>query len=178
MAKYDRLKTFDGTFIRVVIETPRGARAKFSYDAENKVFAYGHPMPAGISYPFDWGFIPSTLGEDGDPLDGLVIHEAASPPGIVMKCSLLGGLTLEQTEKGKTVRNDRYILCPQKEDAEDAEMTEGVPKTLRDEIQQFLLASVLGTDKKLQFRGRKNPQQALKGLKKGQKAFAKEKGSD
>jgi inorganic pyrophosphatase len=178
MPKYDRLPTFNEKFIRVVIETPRGARAKFSYDAENRVFTYSHPLPAGISYPFDWGFIPSTLGEDGDPLDGLVIHEAATAPGIVMKCSLLGVLAVEQTEKRETVRNDRYILCPHKEDAEDAQIADGVPKELRDEIEQFLAASVLGTDKKLKFQKWKNHKQALKGLKKGQKAFDKEKGSD
>jgi len=173
MPKYDRLPTFDDKFIRVVIETPRGAAAKFSYDADQGFFAYAHPLPAGISYPFDWGFIPSTLGEDGDPLDGLVIHQAASSPGIVIRCSLLGALTVEQTEKGETVRNDRYILCPQKQDAEDAEVARGVPKELRDEIEQFLQASVLGSDKKLAFKGWQTPDQALKGIKRGRKAFRK-----
>src|ERR1700743_3227716 len=171
MTKYDRLATFDKDFVRVVIETPRGAAAKFSYDADEKVFAYAHPLPAGISYPFDWGFIPSTLGEDGDPLDGLVIHEASGAPGIVMKCGLLGALTLEQTEDRKTMRNDRYILCPRKQDAEDANVTDGVPKRLRDEIEQFWQASVLGTGKKLKFLGWQQPAKALKGIKKGQKVF-------
>jgi inorganic pyrophosphatase len=173
MPKYDRLSTFDDKFVRVVIETPRGAAAKFSYSAEEGVFSYAHPLPAGISYPFDWGFIPSTLGEDGDPLDGLVIHQAASPSGIVMRCSLLGALTVEQTERGKTVRNDRYIFCPQKRDAEDAEVAKDVPKDLRDEIEQFLQASVLGSDKKLQFKGWQNPKKALAGIKRGRKAFRK-----
>jgi inorganic pyrophosphatase len=173
MPKYDRLPTFDDKFIRVVIETPRGAAAKFSYDPEEGVFAYSHPLPAGISYPFDWGFIPSTRGEDGDPLDGLVIHQAASSSGIVMRCSLLGALTVEQTEKDDTVRNDRYILCPQKQDAEDAEVAKGVPKDLRAEIEQFLQASVLGSDKKLAFKGWQTPEQAIKGIKRGRKAFRK-----
>jgi inorganic pyrophosphatase len=63
--KYDRLPTFDKSFIRVVIETPKGATVKLSYDSELKVFAYSNPLPVGISYPFDWGVIPSTLGDDG-----------------------------------------------------------------------------------------------------------------
>jgi len=117
MTKYDRLPAFDDGFIHVVIETPRGAAAKLSYDPDLKAFAYSHPLPAGISYPFDWGFIPSTQGEDGDPLDGMIIHQAASSPGIVMKCSLLGALSVEQTEKGESFHNDRYLLCPQKQDA-------------------------------------------------------------
>lgn len=175
MPSYDRLPTFDEEFIRVVIETPKGAAIKLSYDAELKVFGYSHPLPIGISYPFDWGFIPSTLGDDGDPLDGLVIHEAATAPGIVMKCSLLGALAVEQTEDGEKMRNDRYILCPQKQYAEDAAIADGVPKHLRAEIEQFLQASVLNSDKKLKFLGWKNPKKALKGLKQGQRAFVKER---
>jgi inorganic pyrophosphatase len=171
VTKYDRLATFDKTFIRVVIETPRGAAAKFSYDPEDRVFAYSHPLPAGISYPFDWGFIPSTLGEDGDALDGMVVHQAASAPGIVMKCALLGALAVEQTEKRKTVRNDRYIFCPQKQDAEDAAISDEVPKELREKIEQFLQASVLGSDKKLKFLGWKGSKAATRSIKKGQKAF-------
>jgi inorganic pyrophosphatase len=134
-------------------------------------------LPAGISYPFDWGFIPSTLGEDGDALDGMVIHQAASPPGIVMKCTLLGALAVEQTEKGKIVRNDRYIFCPQKQDAEDGGISEGVPKELREQIEQFLKASVLGSDKQLKFLGWKSSKAAMRGIKKGQKAFKRGTGS-
>jgi inorganic pyrophosphatase len=174
MMKYDRLPTFHENFIHVVIETPRGSAAKFGYDAEQCVFAYAHPLPAGITYPFDWGFIPSTHGEDGDPLDALVIHQASSPPGIVMRCSLLGALALEQTEKGETMRNDRFILCPEKQDAEDVEVAKGVPKELRKEIEQFLRASVLDSEKKLTFKRWKDPAEALKAIKKGRKAFSKD----
>ena len=175
MTKYDRLPAFDDGFIHVVIETPRGAAAKLSYDPDLKAFAYSHPLPAGISYPFDWGFIPSTQGEDGDPLDGMIIHQAASSPGIVMKCSLLGALSVEQTEKGESFHNDRYLLCPQKQDAEDAPATQGVPDELRQEIKQFLQASVLGSDKKLKFLGWQSAEQALTGIKKGQKAFKRKR---
>jgi inorganic pyrophosphatase len=178
MTKYDRLQTYDEEFIRVVIETPRGADAKFSYNPENKVFEFSHPLPAGISYPFDWGFIPSTLGEDGDALDGMVVHQATSAPGIVMKCTLLGALAVEQTEKRKMVRNDRYIFCPHKQDAEDAGISDGVSKELRDQIEQFLEASVLGSDKKLTFLGWKGSKAAMRGIKKGQKAFKNGADSD
>ncbi|MGO4840987.1 inorganic diphosphatase, partial [Rhizobiaceae sp. 2RAB30] len=78
--------------IRVVIETPRGAAAKLAFSAKRKVFEYTRPLPVGLTYPYDWGFVPSTLGEDGDPLDGLVIHEATSAPGVVIKCNLLAAL--------------------------------------------------------------------------------------
>ena len=92
-----------------------------------------------------------------------------------MKCSLLGALTVEQTEKGESFHNDRYLLCPQKQDAEDAPATEGVPDELRQEIKQFLQASVLGSDKKLKFLGWQSAEQALTGIKKGQKAFRRKR---
>ncbi len=75
--------------IRVVVETPRGTEAKLTYKPKKKLFEYTRPLPAGLAYPYDWGFLPSTLGDDGDALDGLVIHEAASAPGVVIKCDLL-----------------------------------------------------------------------------------------
>ena len=57
-------------------------------------------QPVGMTYPYDWGFIPSTLGEDGDPLDGLVIHQTATAPGIVIKCDLLGRLAGQAEGQG------------------------------------------------------------------------------
>ena len=108
----------------------------------------------------------------------MIIHQAASSPGIVMKCSLLGALSVEQTEKGETFHNDRYLLCPQKQDAEDGPATDGIPEELRRQIKQFLQASVLGSDKKLKFVGWQSAKQALKGIKKGQKAFKRKKKSD
>lgn len=177
MTKYDRLPTFDKSFIRVVVETPKGATVKLSYDPDLRMFSYSHPLPVGISYPYDWGFIPSTLGDDSDPLDGLVIHDAATAAGVVIRCALLGALAVEQTEDGEKMRNDRYILCPQKQDAEYKQITDGVPEDLRDEIEQFLLATVLNSDKKLKFLGWKNRKKALQGLKKGQKSFAKQNNS-
>ena len=80
MPDYLKLPTTTKGLVRVVIETPRGAAAKMAYDPAIQAFAYIRPLPVGMTYPYDWGFIPSTLGEDGDPLDGLVIHQAASAP--------------------------------------------------------------------------------------------------
>jgi inorganic pyrophosphatase len=175
MPDYIKLPTFSKTHIHLVIETPRGSAAKFSYDAEGGFFKLSHPLPAGITYPYDWGFIPSTLGEDGDPLDGLLIHEAACPPGLVIKCQVLGSLRVQQSEDGERFRNDRFLLCPVKEDAEDEdEVDGGISRKLKDEIQQFFLASVLNSDKKVKFKGWQNNKQALKAIKKGQKMFARQ----
>jgi inorganic pyrophosphatase len=172
MPNYAKLPTFFKSFIQLVIETPRGAAAKLSYDPERGIFQYSHPLPAGISYPYDWGFIPSTLGEDGDPLDGMVIHEASSAPGVVIKCQLLGSIRIEQSEEGETFRNDRFLLCPVKEDAEDQrEVADGLPRDLKKEIEQFFQASVLNSKKKIKFKGWQSADDALAAIKKGKKAF-------
>ena len=67
---------------------------------------------AGLSYPYDWGFIPSTKAEDGDPLDVLVIHDAQTFPGVVLRCRPVGILEVEQQSEGKKERNDRVFAVP------------------------------------------------------------------
>ena len=177
MPDYLKLPTTPNGLIRVVIETPRGAAAKIAYDPAIQAFGYVRPLPVGMTYPYDWGFIPSTLGDDGDPLDGLVIHQAASVPGIVIKCDLLGALRVKQKDPGgEALRNDRYVLCPHKEDAPDEPVaTDHVPDKLRREIEQFFLSSVLGTGKTVKFRGWQNADEARRAIKKGMKAFAAHK---
>lgn len=166
------LPTMTNGLIRVVVETPRGSAVKLAYDPSSEIFEYVRPLPVGMTYPYDWGFIPSTLGEDGDPLDGLVLHEAATAPGVLIKCDLLGSLQVEQEEQGgKTLRNDRYILRPRKEGAEDERMAPEIPEHLRREIEQFFLSSVLGTGKAIKFKGWQTTGDALNAIKAGAKAF-------
>ena len=126
MARYHTLPTFSQGLIRVVVETPKGAAAKFTYEPKADVFEFGRALPAGLIYPYDWGFIPSTVGADGDALDGLVVHHTVTAPGIVIHCRLLGALMVEQTEEGRALRNDRFVLYPAKESADDAAQS-GVP---------------------------------------------------
>ena len=174
MPDYLKLPTTTNGLVKVVIETPRGAAAKIAYDPANKTFGYVRPLPVGMTYPYDWGFIPSTLGEDGDPLDGLVIHQAATAPGIVIKCDLLGALRVKQKDEGgATLRNDRYILCPRNEDAADELIAaDRVPEDLRREIEQFFRSSVLGTGKTIKFKGWQDAKEARRSIQKGMKAFA------
>jgi inorganic pyrophosphatase len=79
-----------GGDVYVVIETPRGSAAKLEFDPELQAFTLSKPLMLGLSYPHDWGFIPSTKGEDGDPIDVLVLHDAATSPGLVLKCKSNG----------------------------------------------------------------------------------------
>lgn len=172
-----KLPTMAERYFRMVIETPRGSAAKLAYEPKSGVFQYSRPLPVGNTYPFDWGFIPSTLGEDGDPLDGMVIHQAATAPGVVIKCELLGALRIKQKDPdGNEIRNDRYIFCPHKEDAPDEAVADHVPDELRREIEQFFFSSVLGTGKKIKLKGWQSADKAVASLRKGMKAFRRRSG--
>jgi inorganic pyrophosphatase len=173
MADLLKLPATCRNLFRVIVETPRGSAAKFAYEPKTGVFEYSRPLPVGNTYPYDWGFVPSTLGDDGDPLDGLVIHQAAAAPGVVIKCDLMGALRVKQRDPGGAkVRNDRYIFCPHKEDAPDEPVAAAdVPQDLRREIEQFFLSSVLGTGKKIKLKGWQNAAEAKVSLAKGMKSF-------
>ena len=96
--------------LNVVIETPKGSRNKFGFDAELGLFRLKAVLPEGSSFPFDFGFIPSTLGEDGDPLDVLVLLDTPLPMGCLLQARPLGVIEAEQVEEdGTTERNDRLL---------------------------------------------------------------------
>jgi len=98
---------------RAVIETPKGRRSKYSYDPETQAFALKRLLPDGMSFPLDFGFIPSTKAEDGDPLDVLVLNDEPAAVGVLVEVRLLGVIEAEQTQDGKTIRNDRVLAVAQ-----------------------------------------------------------------
>ena len=96
---------------RAIVETPAGSHAKFAYDPESGLFQLGKLLPVGLAFPLDFGFIPSTLGGDGDPLDVLVMPEVVLPVGCLVDVRLLGVMEAEQRKAGKRAkRNDRVIV--------------------------------------------------------------------
>jgi inorganic pyrophosphatase len=98
------------TKIHAVIETPKGSRNKVAFDPDLASFKLKGVLPEGHSFPYDFGFVPSTKAEDGDPLDVLVLLDAPAFPGCVVEVRLLGALEIEQHETDGTVqRNDRLL---------------------------------------------------------------------
>jgi inorganic pyrophosphatase len=119
--KLNKIKTFDRDRVRVVVESPMNSKVKYAYDPDTDTMSYEKELPEGLSFPFDFGFIPGTIGDDGDPLDGLVLVKTPSLSGCVMVCRLLCVLTAEQQEKGEALRNDRFLMVPA-----EAELYEGI----------------------------------------------------
>jgi inorganic pyrophosphatase len=95
--------------VQVIIETPKGSRNKYAFDAEKRIFALKRVLPAGMSFPYDFGFIPSTKGDDGDPTDVLVLMDEPAFPGCLLKCRLIGVIEGLQGKKKNGERNDRII---------------------------------------------------------------------
>jgi inorganic pyrophosphatase len=107
----DTLNAYDGGDLSVVIETAKGSQNKFTYRPRFGAFVLTGVLPAGAVFPFDFGFVPSTLGDDGDPLDILVLMDAPAFPGCIVPSRLIGAIQAEQTEDGKTERNDRLLAA-------------------------------------------------------------------
>jgi inorganic pyrophosphatase len=87
-----------------------GSRNKYSYDPDCDCMELSTVLPGGMIFPYDFGFIPSTLGEDGDPLDILILMEAPVVPGCIVRTRVIGGIEAKQKEKGGSwTKNDRLI---------------------------------------------------------------------
>ena len=95
--------------IQVVIETPKGSRNKYAFDPQLRIFSLTKVLPAGMTFPYDFGFVPSTKAEDGDPTDVLVLMDEPAFPGCLLKCRMIGIIEGEQGKKKKAERNDRII---------------------------------------------------------------------
>ena len=90
--------------LNVIIETPKGARNKYACDEWTGLFQLEKLLPQGMVYPFDFGFVPSTRGGDGDPLDVLVLSEEALFSGCLVKARLLGAIKATQRAAGRAER--------------------------------------------------------------------------
>ena len=75
---------------RSIIETPKGSRNKYAFDPDQRIFELKKVPPAGMAFPYDFGFVPSTVAEDGDPVDVLVLMDEPAFPGCLLRCRLIG----------------------------------------------------------------------------------------
>lgn len=153
----------DGS-VRVVIESPRGAPVKLKYDTSLGLMILSRPLPLGLSYPYDWGFVPGTRAPDGDPVDALVYWDVPSYPGVVLPCRLIGVVRLEQDSKSNgRVRNDRILAVPVKHPRGDGLVTpDDLPPRTRDEIGQFFLSAIFFEPKNPKLLGWGGPDEAAR----------------
>jgi inorganic pyrophosphatase len=162
--KINKIPTLYDGLVNVVIETPRGCQNKFDFDPDLKVFILKKTLPMGTVFPFDFGFIPQTLGEDGDPLDVLVIIDEPVYPGCMIHARLLGVLEARQDdEKGKKIRNDRLVAVSDCSVLyENIQNIDDLNKSMVKEIENFFIDYNKHEGKKFEPLGWKNSKTAMK----------------
>jgi inorganic pyrophosphatase len=165
MAELSSLSTFvDPGSIHVVVESPRGSTLKLKYDPVRGVMTLSRPLIAGLVYPYDWGFVPSTRGPDGDPLDAVILWDATSYPGVVFQCRPAGILRVEQSNSasGARERNDRVAVIPVKAPRhERVRSVFDLSERVRLELERFFVSAVAFEQKDLEILGWAGPDEAL-----------------
>ena len=161
---------------RAIIETPKGSRNKYDYDAESGLFKLGGLLPEGMMFPFDFGFLPSTLAEDGDPADIMVLMDAPAHVGCLMDIRIIGIISADQTADGKTEINNRLLgVAVHSYAHEDLTSIDQVSKTLLTQVEEFFVSYNKQRGKKFKVTGTGGPKKALKFLKGAMQAYAKSK---
>jgi len=159
--------------LNIVIDTPKGCRSKFAYDMKRKAYVLKSVLPHGALFPFDFGSIPGTKGEDGDPLDALVLMDEPAFCGCLVESRLVGVIEAEQSEDGKTERNDRLIAVAAKSQIHaDIKSLSDLSPALLKEIEHFFISYNQERGRKFRPLGRFGPKRAEQLVKK-QKRRAK-----
>lgn len=159
---------------KAIIETPKGRRNKFSYDPDFCLFKLGGLLAEGLSFPFDFGFIPSTLGDDGDPLDVMVLMDEPAHVGCLLDVRIIGVIEAEQTEDGKTTVNNRLIgVSLHSYNHEDVSSIDEVNQSILDQVDEFFVSYNKSRGKRFKVKGRRGPKRAAELLEQGIKAFKK-----
>lgn len=171
------LPPLDGDNIQVVIETPKGSRNKYSFDEDLRIFSLKKVLPAGMTFPYDFGFVPSTKAEDGDPTDVLVLMDEPAFPGCLLKCRMVGIIEGEQgKKKNDRERNDRIIAIEEANHSyAQIKHVNELGKEFREELEEFFVNYHELDGKKYRILDMKGPAEARRRLKDGMKARRKGK---
>ena len=120
--------------VNVLIEIPAGSKNKYEFDKDINAFALDRVLFSSVQYPYDYGFIPNTLADDGDPLDGMVMMDQPTFPGCVIPARPIG--MMEMIDGGD---RDEKILCVPADDPRYANVKtlDDVDQHRLDEIAEF-----------------------------------------
>jgi inorganic pyrophosphatase len=153
--------------VQVIIETPKGSRNKYAFDDKQKVFQLKKVLPAGMAFPYDFGFIPSTLAEDGGPIDVLVLMDEPAFPGCLLKCRLIGIIEGEEGKGKDMVRNDRIVAIEMENHSyAHVKHVNDMGKTFLEEIEEFFVNYHELSEKQYKILDVRGPKEAVKRIKK------------
>lgn len=158
--------------VNAIIDTPKGSRNKFKYDEKIGMFKLGGALPLGAVFPFDFGYIPSTKAEDGDPLDILILMEDPAFVGCLVPAKLIGVLEANQTEDEVTTRNDRLIaVAADSRNHSHIRFLGDLNSNLIHEIERFFVSYNETKGKKFEILGRCGPERAAALIESGVRTF-------
>jgi inorganic pyrophosphatase len=163
---------------RAIIEKPKGCRNKFDYDPDAGLFKLGGLLPEGMMFPFDFGFIPSTLAADGDPVDIMILMDAPAHVGCLIDVRLIGIIEAKQTQDGQTTPNNRLIgVAVHSYNYQDQTSIDQVSKDMLSQVEEFFVSYNRQRGKKFKVTGIGGPKRAIAFLEQCMKAYEKKHSS-
>jgi len=161
----------DDGIVQVIIETPANSRNKFAFDPEQGIFALKKVLPAGMVFPYDFGFLPQTIAPDGDPIDVLLLMDEPAFPGCAVRSRLIGVIEGQQFDGKKKVRNDRLIAVAEANHMyANVRTIKDLPRKWLRELQVFFVNYHNLEGKKYELLGCKGAAAAFTLIRKAQKA--------
>jgi inorganic pyrophosphatase len=160
----------DGT-LQVIIETPKGSRNKFSFDPDQEIFSLKKVLPAGMVFPYDFGFLPRTLADDGDPIDVLLLMDEPAYPGCLVTSRLIGVIRGEQVDGKKRIRNDRLVAVAEANHMyANIKKLNDLPRQFVKELEDFFVNYHRLEGKEYKLLGCKDAEEAMRLIRLAQKA--------
>jgi inorganic pyrophosphatase len=160
--------------LQAIIETPKGSRNKYAFDPDQNVFALKKVLPAGMAFPYDFGFIPSTLAEDGDPMDVLALMDEPGAVGCLLRCRVIGIIEGEQGKKKDRERNDRIVAIEEDNHRfADIKNVKDLGKEFLTELEDFFVNYHQLSGKKYRVLDAKGPNEAASRIERARREFRK-----
>jgi inorganic pyrophosphatase len=179
---YERIPAFASKerrlerIVNAIVETPKGSRRKYALEPDYGIIAFHELMPEGLTWPYDYGFIPQTIAPDGDPLDILIISDVPTFSGCLYPVRVIGGV--REVKDG--AEDDRLIAVPlpspgASQTTDDWYSIENVPPSIAAEIKRFLFEYSHRQGHPIEIKGTYGPEQAMDAIKKTRHAFKKKR---
>jgi inorganic pyrophosphatase len=157
--------------LQVIVETPKGSRNKFAFDPDQRVFALRKVLPAGMTFPYDFGFLPRTQADDGDPIDVLLLMDEPAYPGVAVRSRLIGVIEGEQLEGKKNIRNDRLLAVAEaNHQYANIRTFKDLPSTFLKELEEFFVTYHRQEGKQYKLLGCKGTGEAMRLIQKARRA--------
>lgn len=157
--------------LQVIIETPKGSRNKFAFDPDQRVFALSKVLPAGMAFPYDFGFLPRTLAQDGDPIDVLLLMDEPAYPGVMVRARLIGVIEGEQLDGKNKTRNDRLLAVAEgSHQYANIRTFKDLPSLFLQEIEEFFVNYHRHLGKQYKLLGCKGSGEAMRLIQKARRA--------